>query len=93
MAAFEAMGVPVARIPSEIPGLIAGALGRRRSHGTRVTPGRAKKKIAGPARQPERKARPAGGRGKAAARPARKPGPSGAKKPSARKVSRSRRPR
>ena len=30
MAAFEAAGVPVARIPSEIPGLIAEALGRRR---------------------------------------------------------------
>jgi len=64
MAAFEAVGVPVARIPSEIPGLIAGALGRRRSHGTLVTEGRAKKKT--------RKAKPAGGRGKAAARPARK---------------------
>jgi succinyl-CoA synthetase alpha subunit len=30
MAAFAAVGVPVARIPSEIPGLIAEALGRRR---------------------------------------------------------------
>ncbi len=30
MAAFEAAGVPVARIPSEIPGLIAEALRRRR---------------------------------------------------------------
>ena len=31
MAAFEAAGVPVARIPSEIPGLIAELLQRRRS--------------------------------------------------------------
>jgi succinyl-CoA synthetase alpha subunit len=30
MAAFQAAGVPVARIPSEIPALIADALGRRR---------------------------------------------------------------
>jgi len=30
MAAFEAAGVPVARIPSEIPGLVATVLGRRR---------------------------------------------------------------
>ncbi|HKQ56488.1 MAG TPA: succinate--CoA ligase subunit alpha, partial [Candidatus Eisenbacteria bacterium] len=30
MAAFQAVGVPVARIPSEIPGLIADALARRR---------------------------------------------------------------
>jgi succinyl-CoA synthetase alpha subunit len=91
MAAFEAVGVPVARIPSEIPGLIAGALERRRSHGTRVTPGRAKKKVASPARkQPARKAKPAGRRGKAVTRPARKPVP---KKPSGSKMSRSRRPR
>jgi succinyl-CoA synthetase alpha subunit len=93
MAAFEAVGVPVARIPSEIPGLIAGALGRRRSRGTRVTPGRARKKVASPAKKQARKAKPAGGRGKAVARPARKPGPSAPKKPSGRKVRRSRRPR
>ena len=31
MAAFEAAGVPVARIPSEIPGLIEEVLGRRRA--------------------------------------------------------------
>jgi hypothetical protein len=30
MAAFQAAGVPVARIPSEIPGLIAEAMQRRR---------------------------------------------------------------
>ena len=107
MAAFEAVGVPVARIPSEIPGLIAGALGRRRSHGARVKPGRAPKrsvgaakkpgrapkKAAGAAKKPARKAKPAGGRGKPAARPARKPVSSKTRKPSVRKVSRSRRPR
>jgi hypothetical protein len=31
MAAFEAAGVPVARIPSEIPGLVAELLQRRRT--------------------------------------------------------------
>jgi succinyl-CoA synthetase alpha subunit len=90
MAAFEAVGVPVARIPSEIPGLIAGALGRRRSHGARMTPGRVKKQVASPARKPARKAKPSGGRGKAVAGSARKPVP---KRPSGSKVSRSRRPR
>ena len=93
MAAFEAVGVPVARIPSEIPGLIAGALGRRRSHGVRGVPGGSKttkKKTASPAQKPARKAKPAGGRGKAVARPARRPVP---KKPSGSKMSRSRRPR
>ena len=35
MAAFQAAGVPVANIPSEIPGLIAQALERRRAHGAR----------------------------------------------------------
>jgi hypothetical protein len=98
MAAFEAVGVPVARIPSEIPSLIAGALGRRRSHGTRVKPGRAQKHAARPAKRPTRKGRKAiriatkaaGGRGKAAVRPTRKPVP---KKPAGRRVSRSRRPR
>jgi succinyl-CoA synthetase alpha subunit len=36
MAAFQAIGVPVARIPSEIPGLVAEALSRRRP--SRSTP-------------------------------------------------------
>jgi len=36
MAAFAAVGVPVARIPSEIPGLIAEALERRRSRERRA---------------------------------------------------------
>jgi succinyl-CoA synthetase alpha subunit len=31
MAAFEAAGIPVARIPSEIPGLVAAAMDRRRA--------------------------------------------------------------
>ena len=35
MAAFEAAGVPVARIPSEIPELIGAALSRRRKNGAR----------------------------------------------------------
>ncbi len=33
IAAFEAAGVPVARIPSEIPALVADRLGRRRARG------------------------------------------------------------
>jgi acyl-CoA synthetase (NDP forming) len=40
MAAFEAAGVPVARIPSEIPGLVAELLQRRR---TRLKNGTAKR--------------------------------------------------
>jgi succinyl-CoA synthetase alpha subunit len=35
MAAFEAAGIPVARIPSEIPGLVAAALDRRRTRARR----------------------------------------------------------
>jgi succinyl-CoA synthetase alpha subunit len=45
MAAFEAAGVPVARIPSEIPGLIAELLQRRR---TRQKNGAAKKAAEAP---------------------------------------------
>jgi succinyl-CoA synthetase alpha subunit len=93
MAAFEAVGVPVARIPSEIPGLIAGAMGRRRPHGVRVAPGRAKKKAASPVKKPVRKAKSAGGRGKAAVRPTRKPRRPAGKKPASRKVSRGRKSR
>ena len=37
MAAFAAAGVPVARIPSEIPALIAEALDRRRGRAARAT--------------------------------------------------------
>ena len=98
MAAFEAVGVPVARIPSEIPGLIAGALGRRRSRGARVKPGGARRKAAAPAKRPAGKPRQAkriarktaSGPGRAAARPARKTVP---RKPSGRRVSRGRRSR
>ena len=43
IAAFEAVGVPVARIPSEIPALIAERLGRRRAR-TRPEPKRAASK-------------------------------------------------
>jgi succinyl-CoA synthetase alpha subunit len=92
MAAFEAVGVPVARIPSEIPSLTAGALGRRRSHGARVKPGRVREKVARRAKQPARKVRKAvriatkavGKNGKAAARRTRRPV---SKKPAGRRVS------
>jgi succinyl-CoA synthetase alpha subunit len=47
MAAFEAAGVPVARIPSEIPGLIAELLQRRR---TRLKNGAAKRAADPPGR-------------------------------------------
>ena len=40
IAAFEAVGVPVARMPSEIPGLIAQALERRRTRSRRAPGGR-----------------------------------------------------
>jgi succinyl-CoA synthetase alpha subunit len=40
MAAFQAAGVPVARIPSEIPALIADALTRRRPRARAAGPGR-----------------------------------------------------
>jgi succinyl-CoA synthetase alpha subunit len=53
MAAFEAAGVPVARIPSEIAGLIADALARRRGRSRRA-----------PARTAARP--PAGGKSRAA---------------------------
>jgi succinyl-CoA synthetase alpha subunit len=46
MAAFEAVGVPVARIPSEIPSLIAEALERRRSRRHPAKPGVGAKKLA-----------------------------------------------
>ena len=53
MAAFQAVGVPVARIPSEIPGLVTEALARRRATrpaktrlGARPKPARAARKVA-----------------------------------------------
>jgi succinyl-CoA synthetase alpha subunit len=63
MAAFQAAGVPVARIPSEIPALIGEALARRRGRGRTA------------ARKPARKpavVRRARAQGKVAARPAAK---------------------
>jgi len=79
MAAFEAAGVPVARIPSEIPGLIADLLQRRRARRKSAKPSRAPKPApargkakpkAGPARPAKKaaKARPA----TRAAKPAKK---------------------
>ena len=69
MAAFEAAGVPVARIPSEIPSLIAEALERRRGHGRRERPaGRGK-----PARRPAKPARRPAKPARKPAKPARKP--------------------
>jgi succinyl-CoA synthetase alpha subunit len=55
MAAFEAAGIPVARIPSEIPGLIAAALDRRRGrakpNAKRAASARAKGDSGAPARR------------------------------------------
>jgi succinyl-CoA synthetase alpha subunit len=56
MAAFEAAGVPVARIPSEIPGLIRDAMGRRRARAG-AGPRRAAKPAA---KRPASKVRAAG---------------------------------
>ena len=73
MAAFEAAGVPVARIPSEIPGLIAEALQRRRSRRKAAAPKRKPaaatktKSGAKPARRVAKKVAPA----RQAARPKR----------------------
>jgi succinyl-CoA synthetase alpha subunit len=55
MAAFEAAGVPVARIPSEIPGLIAELLQRRRA---RRRNGAAKPAKAGRAKSPAARRKP-----------------------------------
>jgi succinyl-CoA synthetase alpha subunit len=76
MAAFEAAGVPVARIPSEIPVLMAELLQRRR----------ARKKNGKNGRNGEAKAKPAAKRPPArkpaarAAKPSRKPATKAAKK-------------
>jgi len=69
MAAFEAAGVPVARIPSEIPSLIAEALGRRRGYGRRARSAPKKAKSV-------RRAKPAPKKAKSVrrAKPARKSG-------------------
>ena len=71
MAAFEAAGVPVARIPSEIPGLIAELLQRRRSRRKAAAkPGKPAPRKAAPKKAA---ARPAKSKGAAARRPAAKP--------------------
>jgi succinyl-CoA synthetase alpha subunit len=63
VAAFQAAGVEVARIPSEIPELIAAALGRRRARSRRGGAGnggtraKAKARSAGKARAPKIRAR------------------------------------
>jgi succinyl-CoA synthetase alpha subunit len=86
MAAFQAVGVPVARIPSEIPSLIREALerrrGRRKSQSKAKAPrgaarngAKSKSKRAAPARKaarPAAKRRVARKRARASARPARK---------------------
>ena len=95
MAAFEAAGVPVARIPSEIPGLVGELLQRRRSRNRKngkngkngaVKPAaKAQAKPAGnssgvaPRRTPVRTATPA-----RAARPTRRSAANGARNPAAR---------
>ena len=76
MAAFEAAGVPVARIPSEIPGLIAELLQRRRARKRRVPASQAAKPVATAKRKspPAKQAAPARKAAKAAKavkRPAR----------------------
>lgn len=87
MAAFEAAGVPVARIPSEIPGLVAELLQRRRARAksavkaAKAAPAKntAPKKAAPKKAAPPKKSAPAK---KAAAKPAKKskPAPKPAKK-------------
>ena len=66
MAAFEAAGVPVARIPSEIPALMAELLQRRRAR--KKNGAAAKAKPAAKKAAPKKAARPA-------AKPAAKPAP------------------
>jgi len=78
MAAFEAAGVPVARIPSEIPGLIADALQRRRVRRKSAAPPKAARTPVKSKRKPS--AQPA----RKTAKPARKP----VARPSARQVTR-----
>lgn len=57
MAAFEAAGIPVARIPSEIPSLIAELLGRRRARRKAVRPaGKRGASTAKPAAKPNKSA-------------------------------------
>jgi len=57
MASFQAVGVPVARIPSEIPALVAEQLARRRGHRTSAPRRAAARKAPGPTKG-RAKARP-----------------------------------
>jgi succinyl-CoA synthetase alpha subunit len=88
MAAFEAAGVPVARIPSEIPGLIAELLQRRRARKKSAPAKAAKaapksaKAAPKPAKNAKKKAAPVR---KAAAKPAKKAARSAKKSASAAK--------
>ncbi|MBI5710989.1 MAG: succinate--CoA ligase subunit alpha [Candidatus Eisenbacteria bacterium] len=75
MAAFEAVGVPVANIPSEIPSLMAEAMGRRRPRSNRAAAGKARRARAASRPRPAARdrARPAAKRARARARkPARR---------------------
>ena len=89
MAAFEAAGVPVARIPSEIPDLISELLQRRRarkkSAGKAASAKSAKKAAKPGARRPAKAAKPVKKAAKKAAKNAPKNAPKSApKKPAGR---------
>ena len=85
MARFERAGVPVAKVPSEIPGLIAAALAKRaKKSGLKVVMGgRGMKKSAPPKAAPKAASRPAT---KASKKPVKKTARKAAK-PAARKSS------
>ena len=68
MAAFEAAGVPVARIPSEIPGLIAESLTRRRPRARATARGSASRPTRPPARRAKAGARKVAARRKPSVR-------------------------
>lgn len=76
IARFERAGVPVAKVPSEIPALVARALTGRRRPAFRVVAGTAKRRAAPAVRsRPAKRVKPAarkGARKKAAAKPARR---------------------
>ena len=77
MAAFEAAGVPVARIPSEIPGLIAELLQRRRTRSKNGAARAAQKsaRVKAAAKKPA----PGKTKAKAKAAPKKRPRPSNSK--------------
>jgi succinyl-CoA synthetase alpha subunit len=80
IAAFQAVGVPVARIPSEIPILVSELMGRRRSRGkssARASADKGAKRAARPARPKARavaSSKSRAGPKRKPARPARKKG-------------------